>query len=148
MLQPTASAGMAAKPAATHHATAVRLQPSRYSTPTKRPLERLSRYMGTVFSQPCRGFLHAPGRPLLRSLHSSGTRSAKGHHQQGWTSDLISSDAREQGGPLRMLQYSSLLLLSRLHQAYSTPPGVLCTVCSLTFLYSVMYVFSNKLVLS
>jgi hypothetical protein len=46
--------------------------------PTPSCQEQLGEHPGTVFSQPCRGgggVVHAPGRLLLPSLHSSGTHS-------------------------------------------------------------------------
>jgi hypothetical protein len=67
------------------------LHPSHQEQPGERP--------GYVFSQPRRGFLHTTGQPLLPSLHSSGTRSASGDHQQGSTSDLSSFKVGTWGMP-------------------------------------------------
>jgi hypothetical protein len=67
------------------------------STPSHQEQPRVR--LGTVFPQPHRGFLHALGRLLLTSLHSSGTRSTSGDHQRGSTSDLTFYEARARGEP-------------------------------------------------
>jgi hypothetical protein len=114
------------------------------STPSRQ--EQLSERLGTIFSQPCQGrVLLALGRLLLPSLYSSGTHSTSGDHQQGLTSDLLSSKVSALGGALwrAWLRPSTQLVLAG---QCTAPRGVhhaTCTVNSLACIYSTTYSVIN-----